>query len=133
MTRAQDGAENRGSPPAFADPGFVRQVLTNLISNAVKFTRHTVEAVIEVGAREEAGESVYFVKDNGPASTCAIMISSSESFSGFIAGRKYEGTGVGLALVQGIIHRHGGRVWAEGKEGEGAAFFFSLPGDVRAK
>jgi PAS domain S-box-containing protein len=120
-------------PPAFADPGFVRQVLTNLISNAVKFTRHTVEAVIEVGAREEAGESVYFVKDNGAGFDMRYYDKLFGVFQRLHSGEEYEGTGVGLALVQRIIHRHGGRVWAEGKEGEGAAFFFSLPGDVRAK
>ena len=114
-------------PPADADPSLMRQVWVNLISNALKFTRPKAERVIAVAGRTEPGRVVYWVKDNGVGFDMAYANKLFGVFQRLHSSAEFEGTGVGLALVQRIVHRHGGEVWAEGKVGEGATFSFSLP------
>jgi PAS domain S-box-containing protein len=114
-------------PPADADPSLMRQVWVNLISNALKFSRPRAEGVIAVEGRTEQDRVVYSVKDNGVGFDMAYANKLFGVFQRLHASAEFEGTGVGLALVQRIVHRHGGEVWAEGKVGEGATFSFSLP------
>jgi light-regulated signal transduction histidine kinase (bacteriophytochrome) len=115
-------------PACEGDPGLLRQVWVNLLSNAFKFTRDREEARIELGAQMADGGPVYFVKDNGVGFDMRYVDKLFGVFQRLHRQEDYDGTGVGLAIVQRIVHRHGGRVWAEGKEGQGAAFYFTLPG-----
>jgi PAS domain S-box-containing protein len=116
----------RDLPDCQADPALLHQVFSNLLSNALKFTRKRQVAVIEIGCREEGGERVYFVKDNGVGFDMRHADRLFEVFQRLHRAEDYEGTGVGLALVQRIIHRHGGRVWAEAEADRGATFSFTL-------
>jgi len=115
-------------PPAHVDPSMIRQVLANLVGNAWKFTQYRAEPSIEIDARAGAGETVYFVRDNGAGFD---MEFADKLFGVFqrLHPESFEGTGVGLAIVQRIIQRHGGRVWAEGKVDAGATFYFALPAE----
>jgi len=113
-------------PPAVGDRALLRQVLTHLIGNAFKFTRQRPDARIEIGSREENGERVYYVKDNGAGFDIRYAGKLFGVFQRLHPAADFEGTGVGLALVQRIILRHGGRVWGEARLNEGATFSFML-------
>ncbi|MDP2034113.1 MAG: response regulator [Polaromonas sp.] len=114
-------------PDAPADPGLLRQVWINLISNAVKYSSRVATPLIEVGGRVEGAEAVYSVRDNGAGFDMAYYDKLFEVFARLHSDEEFEGTGVGLATVRRVIMRHGGRVWAEGKVGGGAVFYFALP------
>lgn len=111
---------------AKADPVLIKQVWTNLISNAIKYTRGRDRARIEIGMDRHDGEEVYFVKDNGVGFDMAQADKLFGVFQRLHSEEEYEGTGVGLAIVDRIIRRHGGRVWAEAEVDKGATFFFTL-------
>ncbi|MDD5167814.1 MAG: ATP-binding protein, partial [Syntrophales bacterium] len=115
-------------PPVHGDRALIRQVLSNLLSNAVKFSRARETAVIEIGGSCEGGEICYHVKDNGTGFDMKFYDRLFAVFQRLHAESEFDGTGVGLAIVQRIIQRHGGRVWAEGKVNEGATFYFTMPG-----
>ncbi len=115
-------------PPCQADPALLKQVWVNLLSNAVKYTRNRELARIEIGCRGGGGngEPVFFVKDNGVGFDMRYAHKLFAVFQRLHRAEDYEGSGVGLAIVQQIVSRHGGRVWAEAEPGEGATFFFTL-------
>jgi PAS domain S-box-containing protein len=114
-------------PFAMGDRPTVRQVLVNLLGNAVKFTARQSEPVIEMGGSSEEGTATFYVKDNGVGFDEKYMSKLFGVFQRLHSEADFEGTGVGLALVQRIVHRHGGRVWADGRPGVGATFYFTLP------
>jgi light-regulated signal transduction histidine kinase (bacteriophytochrome) len=113
-------------PAANGDAALVRQVWTNLLSNALKFSSLRVRAVIEVGCRMEDGRVVYFVKDNGAGFDTRYSTKLFGVFQRLHSPSEFPGVGIGLAIVQRIVARHGGTVRAEGVVGEGATFSFSL-------
>jgi signal transduction histidine kinase len=114
-------------PEAWGDPAPIKQVWINLLSNAVKFSGKREQPVIEVSGRKNAAEVVYCVKDNGVGFDMKYYDKLFGVFQRLHGNDEFPGTGVGLAIVRRIVSRHGGRAWAEGKMGEGAAFYFSLP------
>jgi PAS domain S-box-containing protein len=114
-------------PPATGDRAMLRQVLVNLISNAVKFTRNRETAQIEIGALPDGEETAYFVRDNGVGFEMQYASKIFGVFQRLHRQQDFEGTGVGLAIVQRVVSRHGGKIWAESTPGEGATFFFTLP------
>lgn len=113
-------------PTVECDSGLVRQVFINLLSNAVKYTRHQERPMIEVGRFEENGETVIFVRDNGAGFDQKYAHKLFGVFQRLHRAEEFEGTGVGLATVRRIIENHGGRIWAKGEPGKGAAFYFIL-------
>jgi light-regulated signal transduction histidine kinase (bacteriophytochrome) len=104
----------------------MRIVLENLMNNAWKFTDKNDEACIEIGSEVKNGETVYSIRDNGVGFDMAYASKLFSPFQRLHGINEFPGTGIGLATVQRIIHRHGGRIWAEATEGEGATFFFVL-------
>ncbi|MDD5564830.1 MAG: PAS domain S-box protein, partial [Thermoanaerobaculaceae bacterium] len=114
-------------PEAVGDAAMIRQVWVNLLGNAVKFTRPAARPAITVSGRVDGREVIYSVSDNGVGFDMAYAGKLFGVFQRLHPAREFEGTGVGLALVQRIVHRHGGRVWAEGAVGKGATFSFALP------
>jgi signal transduction histidine kinase len=118
----------RDLPVALADRALLKQVFTNLLSNAFKFTRKTERAVIEVGGRDEAGQHAYFVRDNGAGFDMQYAKHLFGVFQRMHRADEFEGTGVGLSIAHRIVERHGGRMWVDAVLNEGATFHFSLPG-----
>jgi len=114
-------------PDGLGDPALIRAVWTNLLSNAVKFSGNKETRVVEVGGKTDGDENVYFVRDNGAGYDMRYNHKLFGVFQRLHTMDEFEGTGVGLAIVQRIIQRLGGRVWAEGRVGVGATFSFSLP------
>jgi len=125
----QDGMQ------ALADPRLLRAALENLLANAWKFTGKVAHARIEVGVlRDGSGVATYFVRDNGAGFDMAYADKLFGAFQRLHAVNDFPGTGIGLATVQRSVNRHGGRVWADGQVGKGAAFYFTLEyGEDRRK
>jgi len=129
----QAGSEQRPQftlgalPPAYGDAVLIKQAWVNLLDNAIKFSGKREQPVIEVSGHENGAENVYCVKDNGAGFDMRYYDKLFGVFQRLHRTEEFEGTGVGLAIVQRVVSRHGGRVWAEGEVGKGAAFYFSLP------
>ncbi len=109
------------------DPGLMQQVFVNLLSNAIKFTRDRAHARIEIGCRMDGHTLVCFVKDNGVGFNMKYMNKLFGVFQRLHSADQFEGTGVGLSIVRRIVERHGGKVWVDGAQDQGATFYFSLP------
>lgn len=108
------------------DPGLIQQVFANLLSNAVKYTRRREKAVIEIGQSQAEGQLILFVRDNGAGFNAKYTNKLFGAFQRLHNEQEFEGTGVGLATVQRIIRKHGGRIWAEAEVDKGATFYFTL-------
>ncbi len=118
-------------PEAYGDRALIKQVMANLISNAVKFSRGNREGPIEIDALEVSGERAYYVKDCGVGFDMRYYDKLFGVFQRLHSEEQFEGTGVGLAIVNRIVQRHGGRVWAESSPGRGAIFYFILPKETQ--
>lgn len=114
-------------PAAWGDREMIRQALRSLLSNAIKFSAAQAETMIELGGAAEKEENTYYVKDRGVGFDMRYADKLFKVFERVHPTGQYEGTGIGLAIVKRIVERHGGRVWAEGRVGEGATFYFALP------
>lgn len=114
-------------PEVQGDPTLLRQAIVQFLANAIKFTRPQAHAKIEVGAKTSDHETICFVRDNGVGFDMKGAIRLFGAFQRFHRLGEFDGAGIGLAVVRRIIHRHGGRTWAEAKVGGGATFYFSLP------
>ncbi len=118
---------NRSMPNALGDEALIRQVLSNLAANAIKFSRRKKISMVEIGGEIKEMEAVYYIRDNGTGFNMQYYDKLFGVFQRLHSESDYEGTGVGLAIVQRIVNRHGGRIWADSKIGKGATFYFSLP------
>lgn len=116
-------------PTAYADYSLVKQVFCNLLSNAIKYSQHAERPEIEVGAVQQQGETIYYVKDNGVGFDMRHYDKLFGVFQRLHGSDEFEGTGVGLALVKRIVGKHGGRIWANAEPGKGATFSFTLGND----
>lgn len=113
-------------PDCQADPTMVREVLGNLVGNAIKFSRTRAVAQVEIGSLERSGECVYYVRDNGVGFDAQASQKIFSMFERLESAEAYEGTGIGLSIVASVVRRHGGRVWAEAEPDKGATFYFTL-------
>jgi light-regulated signal transduction histidine kinase (bacteriophytochrome) len=120
-------------PAVMGDPSFLMIALRNLISNAVKYTRTRQSARIELAAQLTETETIVSVKDNGVGFNMKYVNKLFGVFQRLHRSEDFDGTGIGLANVRQVIERHDGRTWAEGREGEGATFYFSLPREFNAE
>lgn len=125
VNRRQIDFSTGETPPVMADEKLMRVVLTNLISNAIKFTRGSQPALISFGSHQEEGSTEYFIQDNGIGFSMEFAERIFLPFQRLHSGDEYEGTGIGLATVRRGIERHNGRVWAVSAEGEGTTIFFT--------
>ena len=119
-------------PSVMGDPALLRQVWINLISNALKYTRKCAAAEIVIGCTEDAGVCTFYIRDNGVGFDMRYVDKLFGVFQRLHRAEDYEGTGVGLAIVQRIVHRHGGKIWAEARVDHGAAFYFTMGGDPKS-
>lgn len=115
-------------PNAIGDKSLIKQVWINLISNAIKYSKHKIKTNIEIGAYNKDNQIVYYVKDGGAGFDMQYYDKLFGVFQRLHSQEEFEGTGIGLAIVQKIVHRHNGNVWADSKLNEGSCFYFSLPG-----
>jgi len=116
-------------PHAYGDRAMLGQVFQNLIGNSIKFTRNQDPAIIEVGSKLDDKEVIYYVKDNGAGFDMKYINKLFGLFQRLHSPEEFEGTGVGLSIVQRVVRRHGGRVWGEGSVDGGATIYFTLPQD----
>jgi len=115
-------------PTIQGDPGLLKQVFANLLSNAAKYTRPRQHAVIEIGLRKMNDETVLFIRDNGVGFNMKYADKLFGVFQRLHRAEEFEGTGVGLAIVERVVKRHGGHIWAESEIDQGATFYFTLAG-----
>jgi len=114
------------------DPTLLRVVLENLLGNAWKFSGKAEHARVEVGLLRDGAEATFFVRDNGAGFDMRYASKLFGAFQRLHSADEYQGTGIGLATVQRIVHRHGGRIWADANPGKGAVFFFTLASRTEA-
>ena len=118
-------------PTIAGDPTMLRQVLENLIGNALKFSVGATQPIVEINSRTADGEVIYYVRDNGVGFDPHYTDQLFGMFRRLHNDREFPGTGVGLAIVKRLIERHGGRIWPQSQPGSGATFFFTLGDDAQ--